>query len=166
MMQQPWTVEGTLGASGRLEITPNSTGIQAFTEWENSSAMHQRNIEIVQSAQRILRFEGGYRFNDALFAYFMGSRNYLFEYSDQLNIRNYSFSKYSLEPSISARVNRSWNIKAILKHSRLNDNHMFARNLYQLRIRPLIFPHLHFSNGNIDSNKLYMCQGVYKLGCK
>ena len=140
MMQQPWTVEGTLGASGRLEITPNSTGIQAFTEWENSSAMHQRNIEIVQSAQRILRFEGGYRFNDALFAYFMGSRSYLFEYSDQLNIRNYSFSKYSLESSISARVNRSWNIKAILKHSRLNDNHMFAQQFVSIEDPALNFP--------------------------
>lgn len=139
-MQQPWTVEGTIGASGRLEVTPNTTGIQAFTEWENSSAMHQRNIEIVQSAQRILSFEGGYRFNDALFASFMGSRGYSFEYSDQLNIRNYSFIRYSLESSISARVNRSWNIKAILKHSRLNDYHMFAQQFVSVENPSVNFP--------------------------
>ena len=74
------------------------------------------------------------------FAYFVGSRSYLFEYSDQLNIRNYSFSKYSLESSINARVNRSWNIKAILKHSRLNDNLMFAQQFVSIEDPALNFP--------------------------
>ena len=140
IMQQPWTVEGTLGALGRIEITPNPTGIQGYVEWDNSSSVHQRNVEVVQSAQQILKFEGGYRFNDALLSGFMGSRSRLFEYSDQLSLRNYSLTKYSLESSISARINRSWNIKAALKHSRFNDNHSFAQEFVTVVDPAVIFP--------------------------
>lgn len=140
IMQQPWTVEGSLGALGCLEITPNTTGIQGYVEWDNSSSIHQRSVEVVQSAQQVLKLEGGYRFNDALLSGLMGSRSHLFEYSDQLSLRNYSLTKYTLESSISARVNRSWNIKAILKHSRLNDNHMFAQEFVSIDNPSLIFP--------------------------
>ena len=105
---------GNLGASGRLEITPNSTGIQGLAEWDNSSSIHQRNVEVLQSAKKVLKLEGGYRFNETIFSGLMGSQSRLFEYSDQLHLRNYSLTQYTIESSISARVNRSWNIKAIL----------------------------------------------------
>ena len=140
IMQQPWTVEGTLGALGRLEFTPNPTGIQVYVEWDNSSSVHQRNVEVVQSAQQVLKVEGGYRFNKALLSGFMGSRSHLFEYSDQLSLRNYSLTKNSIESSISARINRSWNIKAVLKHSRFDDNHSFAQEFVSVVDPAIIFP--------------------------
>ena len=140
IMQQPWTVEGTLGALGRLEFTPNPTGIQVYVEWDNSSSVHQRNVEVVQSAQQVLKVEGGYRFNKALLSGFMGSRSHLFEYSDQLSLRNYSLTKHSIESSISARINRSWNIKAVLKHSRFDDNHSFAQEFVSVVDPAIIFP--------------------------
>jgi len=140
IMQQPWTVEGTLGALGRLEFTPNPTGIQVYVEWDNSSSVHQRNVEVVQSAQQVLKVEGGYRFNKALLSGFMGSRSRLFEYSDQLSLRNYSLTKHSIESSISARINRSWNIKAVLKHSRFDDNHSFAQEFVSVVDPAIIFP--------------------------
>ena len=140
IMQQPWTVEGTLGALGRLEFTPNPTGIQVYVEWDNSSSVHQRNVEVVQSAQQILKVEGGYRFNKALLSGFMGSRSHLFEYSDQLSLRNYSLTKHSIESSISARINRSWNIKAVLKHSRFDDNQSFAQEFVSVVDPAIIFP--------------------------
>ena len=140
IMQQPWTVEGTLGALGRLEFTPNPTGIQVYVEWDNSSSVHQRNVEVVQSAQQVLKVEGGYRFNKALLSGFMGSRSHLFEYSDQLSLRNYSLTKHSIESSISARINRSWNIKAVLKHSRFDDNQSFAQEFVSVVDPAIIFP--------------------------
>ena len=140
IMQQPWTVEGTLGALGRLEITPNPTGIQGYVELDNSSSVHQRNVEVVQSAQQVLKVEGGYRFNNALISGLMGARSRLFEYSDQLSMRNYSLTKYSLESSISVRINRSWNIKAILKHSRFNNNYSFAQEFVSVVDPATIFP--------------------------
>ena len=140
IMQQPWTVEGTLGALGRLEFTPNPTGIQVYVEWDNSSSVHQRNVEVVQSAQQVLKVEGGYRFNKALLSGFMGSRSRLFEYSDQLSLRNYSLTKHSIESSISARINRSWNIKAVLKHSRFDDNQSFAQEFVSVVDPAIIFP--------------------------
>ena len=140
IMQQQLTIEGTLGTSGRLEITPNSTGIQGFAEWDNSSSIHQRNIEVVQSAKKVLKLEGGYRFNETIFSGLMGSRSRLFEYSDQLSLRNYSLMQYTIESSISARVNRSWNIKAILKHSRLNDSHSFAKEFVSVDELAVVFP--------------------------
>jgi len=140
IMQQPWTVEGTLGALGRLEFTPNPTGIQVYVEWDNSSSVHQRNVEVVQSAQQVLKVEGGYRFNKELLSGFMGSRSRLFEYSDQLSLRNYSLTKHSIESSISARINRSWNIKAVLKHSRFDDNHSFAQEFVSVVDPAIIFP--------------------------
>ena len=140
IMQQEWTVEGTLGASGRLEITPNSTGIQGLAEWDNSSSIHQRNVEVLQSAKKVLKLEGGYRFNEKIFSGLMGSRSRLFEYSDQLHLRNYSLTQYTIESSISARVNRSWNIKAILKHSRLNDSQSFAQEFVSVDELAIVFP--------------------------
>ena len=140
IMQQPWTVEGSLGALGRLEFTPNPTGIQVYVEWDNSSSVHQRNVEVVQSAQQVLKVEGGYRFNKALLSGFMGSRSRLFEYSDQLSLRNYSLTKHSIESSISARINRSWNIKAVLKHSRFDDNQSFAQEFVSVVDPAIIFP--------------------------
>ena len=139
-MQQPWTVEGTLGALGRLEITPNPTGIQGYVEWDNSSSVHQRNVEVIQSAQQVFKIQGEYRLNNALISGLMGSRSRLFEYSDQLSLRNYSLNIYSIESSISARINRSWNIKAVVKHSRFNDNHSFAQEYVSVVDPAIIFP--------------------------
>ena len=104
IMQQEWTVEGTLGASGRLEITPNSTGIQGLAEWDNSSSIHQRNVEVLQSAKKVLKLEGGYRFNETIFSGLMGSQSRLFEYSDQLHLRNYSLTQYTIESSIAQEL--------------------------------------------------------------
>ena len=67
-------------------------------------------------------------------------------------------TQYTIESSISARVNRSWNIKAILKHSRLNDSQSFAQEFVSVDDCHII-PNFYTSTMAISGGTDCICTG-------